>query len=57
MKQGGPEKFASIEGTLELRGPLRQPVFANGPDAEGLPNTFKVAVAVAGAWADRRASD
>jgi len=41
VKQGAPEKFASIEGTLELRGPLREPVFANGPDAEGLPNTFK----------------
>lgn len=40
-KQGTPEKFASLDGTLELRGPSRQPVFVNAPDAEGLPGTFK----------------
>lgn len=36
-----PEKFATLEGTLELRGASRKPVFINGPDAEALPNRIQ----------------
>src|SRR6186713_652396 len=39
--QGTPEKFATLQGTLELKGTDKQPLFANGPDAEGLPGTFQ----------------
>jgi len=31
------EKFASMKGQLELRGPSRQPMFINGTDASGQP--------------------
>lgn len=38
---GEGQRFASLEGFLELRGVSRRPVFINGPDAEALPNRFQ----------------
>lgn len=35
------EKFAWLDGELELRGLSRKPVFLNGPDAEALPNRIQ----------------
>jgi len=35
------EKFAVLKGQLELRGPSKQPIFINGPDAEGLPGLIE----------------
>ncbi len=36
-----PEKFATLDGNLELVGASKQPLFVNAPDGEGLPGTFQ----------------
>jgi len=38
---GTPEKFASLKGQLELRGPSRQPFFINGTDSAGQPGLIE----------------
>ncbi len=38
---GAPEKLASLEGQLELRGPSRLPFFINGTDSSGQPGLIE----------------